>query len=107
LRFNKTSHKLVIDKTVLNMASPAQIVALLFVILGLLGLIRWWKMGFVKTKYPVWSFVLAVVIVWAILLPVAWFTGSQSQFTELVATCRGYFIGMLVMYIAMHATGGK
>jgi len=86
------------------MASPAQIVALIFVILGLLGLIRWWRMGFVKTKYPIWPFVLVVLIVWAILLLVAWFTGSQSQFRELVTTCKGYLIGMLVMYIATRAT---
>ena len=85
------------------MASPAQIVALIFVILGLLGLIRWWRMGFPKTKYPIWPFVLVVLSVWAILLLVAWFTGSQSQFRELVATCKGYLIGMLVMYIAMRA----
>ena len=86
------------------MASPAQIVALIFVILGLLSLIRWWRMGFVKTKYPIWPFVLVVLIVWVILLLVARFTGSQSQFNEFVATCKGYLIGMLVMYIAMRAT---
>jgi hypothetical protein len=85
-------------------ASPAQIVALIFVILGLLGLIRWWRMGFVKTKYPIWPFVLVVLIVWVILLLVARFTGSQSQFNDLVATCKGYLIGMLVMYIATRAT---
>lgn len=89
------------------MASPAQIVALIFVILGLLGFIRWWRMGFVKTKYPVWSFVLAVLIVWAILLLVARFTSSQSQFNEFVVTCKGYLIGMMVMYIATRVTGGK
>ncbi len=86
------------------MASPAQIVALLFVILGLLGLIRWWRMGFVKTKYPIWPFVLVVLIVWVILLLVAKFSGSQSQFNEFVAICKGYLIGMLVMYIATRAT---
>lgn len=89
------------------MASPAQIVALIFVILGLLGLIRWWRMGFKKTKYHVWPFVLVALIVWAILLLVARFTGSLAQFNEFVATCKGYLIGMLVMYIAMRATGGK
>lgn len=89
------------------MASPAQIVALFFVILGLFGLIRWWRMGFVKTKYSLWPFVLVVLIVWAILLLVARFTGSQSQFNELAATGKGYLIGMLVMYIATRATGGK
>jgi hypothetical protein len=89
------------------MASPAQIVALIFVILGLLGFINWWRMGFPKKKYPLWPFVLLVLIVWAILLLVAWFTGSQSQLNEFVATGKGYLIGMLVMYIAMRATSGK
>jgi 4-amino-4-deoxy-L-arabinose transferase-like glycosyltransferase len=89
------------------MASPAQIVALFFVLLGLLSLVRWWRMGFPKKKYPLWPFVLVVLIVWAILLIVAWFTGSHSQFNEFVATCKGYLIGMVVMYIAMRATDGK
>ena len=89
------------------MASPAQIVALIFVVLGLLGLMRWWRMGFVRTKYPIWPFILVVLLVWVILLLVARFTGSQSQFNEFVETCKGYLIGMLVMYIATRATGGK
>jgi len=89
------------------MASPAAIVALFFVILGLLSLIRWWRMGFPKKKSPLWPFVLVILIVWAILLLVARFTSSQAQFNEFVATCKGYLIGMLVMYIAVRATGGK
>lgn len=90
-----------------HMASPAQIIALIFVILGLLSLIRWWCMGFPKKKYPLWPFVLIILAVWAILLLVAWFTSSQSQFREFVATCKGYLIGMFVMYIAMRAAGWK
>ena len=86
------------------MASPAQIVALIFVILGLLGFINWWRLGFPKKKYPLWPFLLVVLAVWAILLLVAWFTSSQSEFNEFVATCKGYLIGMLVMYIATRAT---
>jgi hypothetical protein len=85
------------------MASPAQIVALIFVILGLLSLVRWWRMGFPKRKYPLRYFVLMIAVVWAILLLVAWFTGSQSQFNEFVSVCKGYAIGMLAMYIAMRA----
>jgi 4-amino-4-deoxy-L-arabinose transferase-like glycosyltransferase len=89
------------------MATLTQIVALFFVILGLLSLIRWWRMGFPKKKYPVWPFVLVVLCVWAILLTVSWFTDSKTQFNETVAVCKGYLIGMLVMYIAMRATKGK
>jgi 4-amino-4-deoxy-L-arabinose transferase-like glycosyltransferase len=89
------------------MASPAQIVALIFVILGLLSFINWWRRGFPKKKYPLWPFVLLILVVWAILLPLAWFTGSQAQFNEFVATCKGYLIGMLVMFIAMRAAGWK
>jgi hypothetical protein len=60
-------------------------------------------MGFPNKKYPLWPFVLLVLIVWAILLLVARFTGNQSQFNEFVATSKGYLIGMLVMYIATRA----
>jgi O-antigen/teichoic acid export membrane protein len=86
------------------MASPAQIVALLFAILGILGFVRWWRMGFKRTKYPLWPFVLTILAVWAIILVIAWFTSSPSQFAVFVATCKGYLIGMLVMFLGMKAT---
>lgn len=84
--------------------TPTEIVALMFVILGLLSLLRWWRMGFPKRKYPLWPFVLVVLFVWVILLLVSWLTDTQTQFNETVATCKGYLIGMLVMYIATRAT---
>jgi hypothetical protein len=87
--------------------TPTETVALIFVVLGLLSLIRWWRMGFPKRKYPLWPFVLVVLFVWVILLAVSLFTDNQTQFNETVATCKGYLIGMLVMYIAMRATKGK
>ena len=81
------------------MASPAQIVTFIFVILGLLGLIRWWRLGFKRYKRPIWIFVVGVAVVWAIILSVAWFTGGQTEFDKFWTICRAYFIGMLVMYI--------
>ena len=84
--------------------TPTEIVALIFVILGLLSLIRWWRMGFPKKKYPIWPLVCVVLVVWIILLLVSHFTDNQMQFNETVATCKGYLIGMLVMYIATRAT---
>lgn len=89
------------------MWSPAQIIAFIFVILGLLGLVRWWRMGFVKINYPLWPFVLTILVVWAILFSVSWFTDSKTQFSLILATGKGYLIGMLVMYIGMRATKGK
>lgn len=61
-------------------------------------------MGFPKKKYPIWRFVLVILIVWVILLLVSHFTDNQTQFNQTVATCKGYLIGMLVMYIATRAT---
>ena len=81
------------------MTSPAQIVALIFIILGLLGLMRWWRLGFKKYKRPVWIFVAVVAIIWAIILLVAWLTGGQTEFNKFWTICRAYFIGMLVMYL--------
>jgi len=89
------------------MATPTEIIALFFVILGILGFLRWWRMGFRKTKYPIWPFVLLVVAIWAILITVSWFTDSKVQFNETVATGKGYLIGMLAMYIVMSATKRK
>ena len=86
------------------MGTPAQIATLVFVLLGILGFIRWWRMGFRRTKYPVWGFVLTVVGVWVIILAIALFTGGQAEFTQFFATAKAYLIGMAVMYIAMKAT---
>lgn len=60
-------------------------------------------MGFPKKKYPIWRFVLVVLVVWIILLLVSRSTDNQTQFNETVATCKGYLIGMLVMYIVTRA----
>jgi hypothetical protein len=85
------------------MATSAQIVALIAIILGLLGLVRWWRLGFKRFQYPLWIFVFAVAVVWAIILIVAKITGSQADFDKFVTICKGYGIGMLVMYIATKA----
>ncbi len=89
------------------MASPTQILALVFVILGLLSLVRWWRMGFKRTNYPLWPLVLTIIGVWAILLTVSWFTDSKSEFAITLATGKGYLIGTLIMYIGAKATKGK
>jgi hypothetical protein len=43
--------------------TPTVIIALFFVALGLLNLIRWWRMGFPKKKYPILPFVLVVLAI--------------------------------------------
>jgi len=86
------------------MATSAQLTALIFAVLGLLGFVRWWRMGFKKTKYPLWPFVLTILCVWVIILLVALVTGGPSEFNSFWAVCKAYLIGMLVMFIGMKAT---
>lgn len=81
------------------MASLTQIITLIFVILGFLGLIRWWRLGFKRYNRSIWIFVVGVAIVWTIILLVAWFTGGKTEFDKYWTICRAYFIGMLAMYI--------
>lgn len=86
--------------------TPALYVTLFFIILGILGLIRWSRMGFKRSKYPLWFFVLVIAIVWAIILLVAWSTGGPAEFNKFYISFRAYAIGMLVMYIGMKVYKG-
>jgi len=47
-------------------------------------------------------YVIAVVIVWAIILSVLWFTGNRPLFNKLSIFGMGFMIGMLAMWIAVH-----
>ena len=48
------------------------------------------------------GYVVAVIIVWAVILGVMWFFGNVVRFRTLALFCAGFFIGMLAMYIAQH-----
>lgn len=55
----------------------------------------------IEHKRPLSWYILAVVIVWAlILLGFAHYDPARLHIVE--AVCSGFFIGMLAMYIAVH-----
>jgi hypothetical protein len=53
-------------------------------------------------KPPLTRYVIAVLIVWAIILCSTWFMGGGKNFRTLALFCAGFLIGMLAMYIAVH-----
>jgi hypothetical protein len=55
-----------------------------------------------QNKKPLYVYVIAVAVVWAILLSVAWSLGSGRFHTYAAPVCAGFFLGMLAMYIAVH-----
>jgi hypothetical protein len=52
-------------------------------------------------KRPLYVYVIACVIVWALLLGSVWLW-AMPHFHDARAVCGGFFIGMLAMYIAAH-----
>jgi hypothetical protein len=55
-----------------------------------------------EAAMPLTRYVIAVVVVWALILGAAWFTGDGARFRTLAIFCGGFFMGMLAMFIAMH-----
>ena len=55
-----------------------------------------------QNKRPLYVYLVAVVVVWAVVLWVARLFNSGAHFTEILLVCGGYMIGMLAMYIAVH-----
>jgi hypothetical protein len=53
-------------------------------------------------KTPLYVYVIAVIIVWAVILSTAWFVAGAGRFHDISSVCGGFFIGMLAMYIAVH-----
>jgi hypothetical protein len=83
--------------------NPVQFVALLFVVLGLLSFVRWWRRGFPKSaKFPFWAYLLMLAGVWAILFIAAWAMGGDEM-RKLAPIFTGYAIGAVTVYIAAHA----
>ncbi len=55
-----------------------------------------------QNKRPLYIYVIAVAIVWAVILGVAWFSGGTASFKTFSSVCGGFALGMLAMYIAVH-----
>jgi len=53
-------------------------------------------------KAPLYVYVIAVAIVWAVILVVLRFMGNMARFHTFSLVCSGFALGMLAMYIAMH-----
>jgi hypothetical protein len=51
---------------------------------------------------PLIRYVVAVLIVWAIVLCLAWIIGGIGRFKIVAVFCAGFLFGMLAMYIAVH-----
>jgi hypothetical protein len=58
-----------------------------------------------REKPPLMQYVIAVVIVWAVILCVTWFASHHERFKLVAAFCAGFFAGMLAMFIAVHFYG--
>jgi hypothetical protein len=56
------------------------------------------------TQNPLWHYVIAVLVVWALILGGMWLWARLRDFALI---CGGFFIGMLAMYIAVHGIGGN
>ena len=55
-----------------------------------------------QNKRPLYVYVIAVAIVWAIILGVMWSLGDIARFHEVACVSAGFALGMLAMYIAVH-----
>jgi hypothetical protein len=53
-------------------------------------------------KRPLYIYVIATVVVWAVILGVVLSLGDMARFQTFASVCGGFFIGMLAMYIAVH-----
>jgi hypothetical protein len=54
------------------------------------------------TERPLMRYVIAVVVVWAVVLSATWFTSPHERFKLVATFCAGFFAGMLAMFIAVH-----
>jgi hypothetical protein len=53
-------------------------------------------------KYPLWLYVIGVVIVLAIINCIARFVGGEAKFGAIEIFSLGFLMGMLAMYVAVH-----
>ena len=55
-----------------------------------------------QNKRPLYIYVIATAVVWALILALSWSGLIWSPFHDVVSVCGGFYIGMLAMYIAVH-----
>ena len=53
-------------------------------------------------KRPIYAYVIAVAVVWAIILGIVWSLGDMARLQTFASVCGGFLLGMLAMYIAVH-----
>jgi hypothetical protein len=58
-------------------------------------------------KRPLYRYVIAVGVVWAVILGLVWYLGSTAAFHTFSPVCFGFALGMLAMYIAVHLYSWK
>lgn len=58
-------------------------------------------------KRPLYVYVIAVAVVWAVILTCSWFGIIWVPFHDVATVCAGFALGMLAMYIAMHLYSWK
>jgi len=52
-------------------------------------------------QQPLYLYVIAVAVVWAVILVAMWFV-NPAKFATFALICGGFALGMLAMYIAVH-----
>ena len=53
-------------------------------------------------KRPLYVYVIAAAVVWAIILGIVQFSGNAAHIHTFASVCGGFWIGMLAMYAAVH-----
>jgi hypothetical protein len=53
-------------------------------------------------KPPLSRYVIAVVVVWAVVLGLMWLAKDRARFNLVAAFCAGFFAGMVAMFMAVH-----
>jgi peptidoglycan/LPS O-acetylase OafA/YrhL len=53
-------------------------------------------------KHPLYLYLIAVAVVWAVVLGVMWSKGDIARFQQVALVCCGFALGMIAMYIAVH-----
>ena len=53
-------------------------------------------------KYPLWLYVIGVVVALAVVNYVSWLLGGRARLHTMEVFSGGFVLGMLAMYIAVH-----
>jgi hypothetical protein len=53
-------------------------------------------------KYPLWLYVIGVIVVLVVVNCISWFLGGEARLHTVEIFSGGFLLGMLAMYIAVH-----